>query len=98
MLYCVLLAFFVFGSWAGAADLNLLGIFAVFGLGVGVTIAGAGAELAAVVPGGYRVKRAGMSEGRVSISSILLEWIELPRNGYDVFQIQFHCAHQAYTG
>ena len=52
LLYCVLLAFFVFGSWAGAADLNLLGIFAVFGLGVGVTNAGAGAELAAVLPGG----------------------------------------------
>ena len=52
MLYCVFLAFSVFGSWAGAAVLNLLGIVAVFGLGVGVRIAGVGAELAAVVPGG----------------------------------------------
>ena len=52
LLYCVFLTFTVFGSWAGAAVLNLLGIVAVFGLGVGVTIAGVGAELAAVVPGG----------------------------------------------
>ena len=51
LLYCVFLAFSVFGFWAGAAVLNLLGIFVVFGLGVGVTIAGAGAELAAVVSG-----------------------------------------------
>ena len=51
LLCCVFLAFSVFGSWAGVAVLNLLGIVAVFGLGVGVTIAGAGAELAAVVSG-----------------------------------------------
>ena len=51
LLYCVFLTFTVFGSWAGAAVLNLLGIVVVCGLGVGVTIAGAGAELAAVVSG-----------------------------------------------
>lgn len=41
-----------FGSRAGAALLNLLGIVVIFGLWVGVTIPGAGAELLAGVVSG----------------------------------------------